>query len=84
MKSKNEIREFVQSLLTRVGDGGSLADDDSLLINGRLQSVDAVEIILFLEEHFGMDFAQTGFDREEIDSIDAIHTLTQAASNRNQ
>lgn len=84
MKGKAEIREFVLSLLTRIGDDGPLADNDSLLLSGRLQSVDAVEIILFLEEHFGMDFAQIGFDREEIDSIEAIHTLIQAASSRNQ
>jgi acyl carrier protein len=84
MKGKAEIREFVLSLLTRIGDDGPLADNDSLLLSGRLQSVDGVEIILFLEEHFGMDFAQIGFDRDQIDSIEAIHTLIQAASSRNQ
>jgi acyl carrier protein len=80
MKGKAEIRQYVQSLLTSSGDYGPLADDDSLLLSGRLQSMDAVEIVVFLEGNFGIDFAQIGFDREAIDSIDAIYSLTQTAA----
>lgn len=83
MKDSTEIHEFVQGLLTRVGDDNPLADQDSLLLSGRLQSIDAVEIIVFLEEHFGIDFAKIGFNREWIDSIDAIYALTQTAANLN-
>jgi acyl carrier protein len=77
VKSKVDIREFVQSLLIQNGDEEPLTDQESLLLSGRLQSIDAVEIVLFLEENFGIDFAEIGFDREQIDSIDAIHELTQ-------
>lgn len=77
MKGKLEIHEFVQELLSRIGDDEPLADDESLLTSGRLQSIEAVEIVVFLEETFGIDFAQIGFDREQIDSIDAIYALTQ-------
>jgi acyl carrier protein len=83
MKGKTEIREFVQSLLTRIGDDGPLADNDSVLLSGRLQSIDAVEIVLFLEENFGIDFAHIGFDNERIDSIDTIYALAQTAANGN-
>jgi acyl carrier protein len=83
MKGKAEIREFVQGLLTGYGDAEPLADGDSLLTSGRLQSIDAVEIVMFLEGNFGIDFAQIGFDRDQIDSIDAIYALTQTASSRN-
>ncbi len=76
MKGRAEIREFMQGLLTATGDEGALADSDSLLFSGRLQSIDAVEIVVFLEENFGIDFAQIGFDKERIDSIDAIFALT--------
>ncbi|MGB8683674.1 MAG: hypothetical protein WCD12_12390 [Candidatus Binatus sp.] len=79
MKGKAEIREFVLGLLTGSGDDGPLADDDSLLNSGRLQSIDAVEIVVFLEENFGIDFTQIGFDRDQIDSIDAIYALTRTA-----
>ncbi|MGD1106464.1 MAG: hypothetical protein ABR865_05425 [Terracidiphilus sp.] len=80
MKGRAEIREFVQGLLANSGDKGALADSDSLLFSGRLQSIDAVEIVVFLEENFGIDFAQIGFDKERIDSIDAIYALTQSVA----
>jgi acyl carrier protein len=79
MKGISEIHEFVQELLTNSGDYQPLADQDSLLLSGRLQSIDAVEIVVFLEENFGIDFAQIGFDREQIDTIDLIFSLTQTA-----
>jgi acyl carrier protein len=80
MKGRAEIREFMQGLLTATGDEGALADSDSLLFSGRLQSIDAVEIVVFLEENFGIDFAQIGFDKERIDSIDAIFALTESVA----
>jgi len=83
MKGKAEIHEFVRELLTASGDDGPLADHDSLLLSGRLQSIDAVEIVVFLEENFGIDFAQIGFDRDQIDSIDAIYALVQSAATGN-
>jgi acyl carrier protein len=83
MKGKADIHEYVQSLLTNSGDDGPLADSDSLLLSGRLQSMDAVEIVMFLEENFGIDFAQIGFDKDQIDSVDAIYALTQTAARTN-
>jgi acyl carrier protein len=83
MKGRGEIREFVQALLASSGDDGPLADSESLLFSGRLQSIDAVEIVVFLEENFGIDFAQVGFDKEHIDSIDAICALTDTAAKSN-
>jgi acyl carrier protein len=80
MTEKADIRDFVQNLLTSQEDLSPLADDDSLLLSGRLQSIDAVEIVLFLEERFGIDFADIGFDREQLDSIDSIHALVEATA----
>jgi acyl carrier protein len=79
MDGKAVIREFVRKLLVANGDTDALADDDSLLISGRLQSVNAVEIVLFLEENFQIDFAEIGFDQEQIDCIDAIYGLAKTA-----
>ena len=77
MGARNEIRRFVQELLTRVNDDRPLADDESLLESGRLQSIDAVEIAMFIEERFGVDFAEIGFEREFLDSIDAMCVLVE-------
>lgn len=78
MQEKAEIREFLQDLLTNYGDSEPLHDGDSLLSSGRLQSIDAVEIVMFLEQKFGVDFATIGFDRDRLDSIDAITNLVES------
>jgi acyl carrier protein len=77
VEGKAEIREFVRKLLARKGDTEPFAGDGSLLLSGRLQSVEAIELAVFLEEKFGVDFAKLGFDQEMIDTLDAISTLVQ-------
>ena len=75
MDPKVEVRQFLQELLTRKGDRQAFSDGDSLLLTGRLESVDAVDIVVFLEEKFGIDFAEIGFDQAMIDSVDSIDAL---------
>jgi acyl carrier protein len=77
---RDEIRLLVEKLLSDNGDNDPVADDESLLVSGRLQSIDAVEIVVFLEEKFGLDFAEIGFDRENIDTINAIRELASSQS----
>jgi acyl carrier protein len=75
MDHREEIRKYLQELLLLKGDKQPFADDASLLLSGRLASVDAVEIVIFLEEKFGVDFAEIGFDQALIDSVEAIAAL---------
>lgn len=75
MERKSAIREFIRELLARKGDTQPVSDDASLLLSGRLQSIDAVELAVFLEETFGVDFARIGFDQEMIDTVDMINAL---------
>jgi acyl carrier protein len=82
MDSKAAIRNFVRELLARKGDTAPIADDASLLLSGRLQSVEAIELAVFLEEKFGVDFAKLGFDQEMIDTVDAISALVQGSVRR--
>ena len=79
MDQREEIRKYLKELLLQKGDKQPFTDDASLLLSGRLASVDAVEIVVFLEEKFGVDFAEIGFDQALIDSVDAIESLTQTA-----
>jgi acyl carrier protein len=77
MDQRPTIRQFLKELLATKGDALQFADSDSLLLGGRLQSLDAVEIVVFLEEQFGLDFAVIGFDQEKIDTVDAIASLVE-------
>lgn len=81
MDQRTEIRQFVTKLLSRKGDQAPFADSESLILGGRLESIDAVEIVMFLEKRFGVDFATIGFDQTLIDTIDLIVALsTERAS----
>jgi acyl carrier protein len=81
MERKAVIREFLQTLLARKSDTQPFSDDTSLLLSGRLQSVDAVSLAVFLEEKFAVDFAEIGFDQEKIDTLNAISNLVEESSN---
>lgn len=82
MERKILIREFIEGLLARKGDTRPFSDEASLFVSGRLQSVDAIELAVFLEEAFAVDFASTGFDQEMIDTVDAISALVEGRSTR--
>lgn len=75
MDDKTAIREFIQNLLQRNGDDADFTDNEQLITDGRLQSVDTLEVLLFLEEKYGLDFGESGFDQNQVESIDNILTL---------
>jgi len=75
MNPAEKIRSFIQDLLTRRRDKRPFDDSSSLILSGRLSSVEAVEIAVFLEENFGVDFAEIGFDQAKIDTVDLILSL---------
>ena len=77
MDHREELRKYLKDLLSQKGDKQPFSDDTSLLLSGRLASVDAVEIVVFLEEKFGVNFSEVGFDQSLIDSVDAIDSLLQ-------
>lgn len=77
MDRRETIRNFVHTLLARKRDTQPFSDDTSLLLSGRLQSIDAVALAVFLEDKFGVDFAEMGFDQERMDTVNAISGLIE-------
>ena len=75
MNDRNAVRGFIQALLQRNGDNAIFADNEQLITDGRLQSVDTLEVLLFLEEKYGPDFGESGFDQNQVESIDNIMAL---------
>jgi len=80
MNDRLAIREFLQKLLRQTGDRRGFADSDSLVMSGRLDSVDTLDLVVFLEEKYGIDFAERGFDKNDLDSLDNIMALIGAGS----
>jgi acyl carrier protein len=75
MNQKSVVHDFVAGLLHKAGDQEPFSDADSLLLSGRLQSIDALELIVFLENNYGVNFADRPFDQGQIDSVDDVLAL---------
>ncbi len=78
MDEKREaVRQLFQQTLKNKNDNDSFTDSDSLIFSGRLQSVDVLDLVLFLEERFGIDFSD-GFDQADLDSVEKIVELVNS------
>jgi len=75
MNERSSVHDFIAGLLQKAGDEEPFSDTDSLLLSGRLQSIDALELIVFLEKKYGVDFADRPFDQGQIDSVDDVLAL---------
>jgi acyl carrier protein len=69
------LRNFITDLLAKKGDSQEFSDAEFLFTSGRLDSVAAMEVVLFLEGEFATDLSQTHFDLQRIDSVDNIISL---------
>ncbi len=75
MSDRLIIREFLRTLLAAQGDNEPFSDSERLVARGRMQSVDTLEVVIFLEEKYGIDFAKIGFDQNQVGSVDDILEL---------
>jgi len=79
MDHKAEIHAYMAELLEQKGDRDPFTDSSSLLNSGRIDSMDVVDILLFLERKFGVRIDSGKFKKSQIDSVDAIATLVGAS-----
>lgn len=76
---RGEIRAFVSSLLRERTGQDEVEDRESLFFSGTLDSQAMTELVLFLEETFGVDFGRVEFDVALLDSIDGIAAFVDGA-----
>ena len=69
------MREIIRRALAEVGDARPFADNDSLVVSGRLSSLDIVNLLLSLEERFGLVVDADEFDPIKFDTVDSIVEL---------
>ncbi len=77
---RSRMRHYITQRLIMKGDTSPLSDDDLLFTSGRLDSLDAVELIMSIETDYGINFSDIGFDLTRLDSISAIAGLVQQPS----
>jgi acyl carrier protein len=78
MDTKTKLKTFLQELLADYGADPDLGDDTSLLTSGLLDSQAVLRMVVFLEEEFGLDLAERGFDQDDFDSLSNIMRLIGA------
>ena len=71
MHVKQEIRDFVTANFY-VANPAALADGDSLLDHGIIDSTGVLEVIAYIEETFGISVADEEMIPENLDSIERI------------
>jgi acyl carrier protein len=81
MNTRTEIRNFLEEILNDKGDSSGFTDQQLLVTEGRLSSLDVMTIVVFLEENYGIDFSDRPFDQNEFDSVDSITALVDTLVN---
>ncbi|MBA3007698.1 MAG: hypothetical protein KKB91_03105 [Proteobacteria bacterium] len=75
MDKKKKLKTFLQELLADYGKETDFGDDDLLVTSGLLDSLAVLRMVVFLEEEFGLDLAERGFDQNDFDSLSNIMRL---------
>ncbi len=75
MDNKKKVQTFLRQLLADYGQGPEFGDDDLLVTSGLLDSQAVLRIVVFLEEEFGLDLAEQGFDQNDVDSLTSMMRL---------
>ena len=66
------IREFIENNLTVFDAEVSFADEDNIFELGLVDSPFAIQLVLFIEEEFGIDVKDTDLDVENFSSVKRI------------
>lgn len=75
--AKLKLRRFLMESLADAGDRPDFADDASLFVSGRLDSLSMTKLVMFLEDEFDIDFGDVDFDVELIDSFNDIQAFVR-------
>jgi acyl carrier protein len=72
--SKN-IRDLVITMLADHGHRSDIGEHDSLFFSGKLDSLAATQVMMTLEQDFGIDLTDADFDISQLDTIARIEAL---------
>lgn len=78
MSTRDEVRSYVTRILSaNKDDRAPFSDSDSLVVSGRLTSLDVVDLVVFLEGKFNFAMEPSEFDLSKFDSVDSIVALVE-------
>lgn len=72
MEPRSQIRRYILENYLFSDDQSLLADGDSLMERGIIDSTGALELVFFLEEQFGIKVGEEEMLPENLDSVDNL------------
>jgi len=66
------VRGVLEDIFRRSGNQIEFENSDELISSGRLQSIQVIEVMLQLENHYGLDFSDYVFDPDDFESVESI------------
>ena len=80
-QAREELLAFLDTIRRPHTPMSAIEDADSLVDSGLIDSLAVLEIVLYLETNYSIDFAANGFDPAELGSISEILSLIDRRSN---
>ena len=74
---RKKLRNYVLENFLFTDDDGELSDGDSFLELGIVDSTGIMEVILYVEEEFGMTVADDEMTPDNLDSVDSLVAFVQ-------
>ncbi|AYG59830.1 acyl carrier protein [Rhizobium jaguaris] len=74
----DKLRATVGNLLAARGDRNPFSETEPLFTTGRLDSLAATELIVALEQDYGLDLATADFDISALDTLRDLSKLVAA------
>jgi acyl carrier protein len=76
--NRERLLEFLQTIRRPDKSLAAFGEEEDLVRSGLIDSLAVLEIILFLERDFGVDFAMAGVDPSKLMTIPAILDLIES------
>ena len=76
----DNLREFVLAELLYASDVSELSVDEELLGSGLLDSIGAAQLMVYIEEHYAIQFQPQDLTFDNFNSLAALATLVASRS----
>ena len=74
-----DLRKFLRTIQKPNRPVESVGVDERLVASGLVDSLAIMQIVVYLEENYGIDFAASGFDPDRLASMGSIVELIEEA-----
>jgi acyl carrier protein len=81
-KRRRHLLEFLKGIQKAGMSVEELGDEDGLVGSGLIDSLAIMQIVLYLEETYGIDFSKRGIDPEELGTIGGILDIIERETTR--